>query len=112
MSDNKDKIAKFLGWKKSLGITFFKENKVTTIKRFDYVENNDWNGMMELVDKIERIVLPETDNCFNVTIGAGLYCVIQDAYGELIEVTGDGQIKLEAVFNACIKFLDWYELQR
>lgn len=112
MTDKNRKLAEFLGWKKSLGVTYFKGNKITTSKHFDYVENNDWTGLMEVVHKIEQIVLPETDNCFNVTIGGGLYCVIQDAYGELVEITGDGATKIQAVHAACVKFLDWYELQR
>lgn len=74
--------------------------------------DTDWRWLMLVVDKIENIVLPETDNCFNVTIGGGLYCVIQDAYGELVEITGDGATKILAVHEACVKFLDWYEMQR
>ena len=113
IKEKSKKLAEFLGWKKSLGITYFKDDKLTTIKHFDYVENNDWNGMMEVVNHIEnKIIIPETDNCFNVTIGGGLYCTIQDSYGELIEITCDGATKLECVFEACVKFVEWYEMQR
>ena len=81
---------------------------MVTLMKYD----NDWNWLMEVGHHIEQIVLPETDNCFNVTIGAGLYCIIQDAYGELVEITGDGATKILAVHAACVKFAEWYELQR
>ena len=81
---------------------------LVTLMKYDC----SWDWLMEVVHHIENIILPETDNCFNVTIGAGLYCVIQDAYGELIEITGDGATKILSVHEACVKFADWYEMQR
>jgi hypothetical protein len=118
MIDKNKKLAGFLG----------QENQPYEFPQFGYVKTNgdwkdefldfqlkfdkDWNWLMLVVHRIEQIVLPDTDNCFNVTIGAGLYCVIQDAYGELVEITGDGATKMLAVHEACVKFLDWYELQR
>jgi hypothetical protein len=115
MIDKNKKLAKFLG----------QEIEPYEFSQFGYVKfsgrnfldfqlkfHKDWNWLMLVVHKIEQIVLPETDNCFNVTIGAGLYCVIQDAYGELIEITGDGATKILAVHEACVKFVDWYETQR
>ena len=72
----------------------------------------DWEWIMKVVNYIENIVLPNTDNCFNVTIGAGLYCVIQDAYGELVEISTCETTKILSVFEACVQFAEWYEKQR
>lgn len=118
MIEKNKKLAKFLG----------QENQPYDFPQFGYINSSckwvdefnenelkfdkDWRWLMHVVHNIEQIVLPDTDNCFNVTIGGGLYCVIQDAYGELIEITGDGATKMLAVHEACVKFVDWYELQR
>jgi len=68
----------------------------------------DWNTLMEVVDKIESITVDE-DNSFNVTIGATNYCVIQDSNGELYEsVENYGVSKLITTYNACVEFVKWF----
>lgn len=70
--------------------------------------NDDWNWLMEVVEKIESIIFDE-DNSYNVTIGSTNYCVIQDSNGEVYDSTHDGgQTKLETVYNAVIAFIKWY----
>ena len=44
-------VAEFLGWKKSLGVTYHKGNQVTTDKHFQFDKNGDWNSLMPLVGK-------------------------------------------------------------
>ena len=117
MIDKNKKLAEFMGRNGKMlkhlysfkniehnGQVWFNEDEL----KFD----KDWNWLMQVVHKIENIVLPETDNCFNVTIGGGLYCTIQDAYGEILEITTDGSTKILTVHEACVKFVDWYELQK
>lgn len=70
--------------------------------------NEDWNWLMEIVNKIENILIKETDNCFNVTIGCGLYCTIQDAYGELVEINTCQSTKILGVYMAVVEFIEWY----
>lgn len=118
MIDKNKKLAKFLG----------QENQPYDFPQFGYINSSckwvdefnenelkfdtDWRWLMHLVDKIENIVLPVTDNCFNVSIGPGLYCTIQDAYGELIEINTNETTKKLTVYNACVNFVEWYEMQR
>lgn len=73
--------------------------------------HSDWNWLMKVVDKIERLLLND-DNSFNVTIGATNYCVIQDSYGEIYEdIEISGETKLLTVYKAVIKFIKWYNKQ-
>lgn len=70
--------------------------------------NSDWNWLMQVVDKIESIIVDE-DNSFNVTIGATNYCVIQNSNGELYESIEDyGDSKLMTTYIACTAFVKWY----
>ncbi len=74
--------------------------------------NKDWNWLMAVVDKIEKIVWADlNDTSFNVTIGATLYCVIQDNNGGVVEIIGEGQTKIESVYLAVIEFINWYNQQ-
>ena len=71
--------------------------------------HNDWNQLMEVVEKIESIVWEElNETSFNVTIGATIYCVIQDNNGGMLEIIGEGRTKIESVYNAVIQFIKWY----
>lgn len=87
-----------------------KEKVIKNISKYSKY-SKDWNWLMKVVEKIEKI--PEkNDNWFNVTVGASCYCVIQDATGELdLEIIGDGKTKIEAVYNACVEFIKWYNKQ-
>jgi len=87
-----------IGWYNSKGICVGSELK------FHY----SWDWLMEVVEKIENIIFDE-DNSYNVTIGSTNYCVIQDSNGEVYDSSHDnGKTKLEAVYNACIEFIKWY----
>ena len=73
--------------------------------------HDDWNWLMQVVDKIESIVFDD-NNSFNVTIGSTNYCVIQDANGEVYDnVTDNGESKLLTTLYACVEFIKWYNQQ-
>lgn len=114
--ENNKLIAEFLGYKEQKDPTerwfgrFFIPTK-GWYKENELAFSHDWNWLMEVVDKIEKIVI-ENDNSFNVTIGATIYCVIQDSNGECYEMHYNGKTKIEAVYNACLEFIKWYNLDR
>lgn len=75
---------------------------------FSYLKyHTSWDWLMPVVEKIENILL-STDNSFNVTIGCGIYCTIQDAYGELIDINTCEPTKIEATYKAVVEFIKWY----
>lgn len=96
-------IAEFLGWNKSLGITYHKDKKVTTIKHFDFVANGDWNGLMGVVEKINNT------GRFEVIIQYG-FCYITDGQGELTLACPEKNT-IYAVYKAVVEFIKWYKIQ-
>ena len=68
--------------------------------------HTSWDWLMPVVEKIENTNLfPTTENAINVTIGATLYCLIQDSYGEKFEIVGQGKTKLLSVYQAVVEFI-------
>jgi hypothetical protein len=96
-------IAEFLGWNKSLGITYFKDKRITTAKHFDFVANGDWNGLMEVVEKIEKL-----GNDVVITTN---YIQIAFDEGEQFITTEEVNVKIQAVYSAVLKFIKWYNNQ-
>jgi len=62
---------------------------------------------MPVVENIEAIVFKD-DTSPNVTIGATLYCVIQDNEGKHFEFIGEASTKILSVYNAVVEFIKWY----
>ena len=66
----------------------------------------DWNWLMQVVEKIESIKIEtykvRVDIYFNC-------CQINPTHWEqLISIYGNKETKIEAVYNACIEFIKWY----
>ena len=82
----------------------------TIFKHHEAKFHNDWNWLMLVVDKTEATaqVGNESDN-YIVSI-KGNRCTIINMYGELQST--EGQTKIEAVYNACSMFVDWYNNQK
>jgi hypothetical protein len=69
--------------------------------------HNDWNQLMEVVDKIENYneftsVLFYPNSC---TIIKSREFPADDNY---FEISIDSFTKIEAVYNACVEFIKWY----
>lgn len=106
-------IAEFMGGKIDDTFIYFDKtnNKFEddTLHVSDLLFDSDWNWLMEVVEKIESIVLEEVnDTSFNVTIGATRYCVIQDNNGGMLKVIGEGKTKIESTYKAVVEFIKWY----
>ena len=72
--------------------------------RYNY--NTDWNRLMQVVEKIESIKIEtykvRVDIYFNC-------CQINPTHWEQpISIYGNKETKIEAVYNACIEFIKWY----
>ncbi len=71
----------------------------TRIETLKY--HSDWNWLMEVVEKIESL-----GNDVLITSN-----YIQIAYNEgenFIVIELEGNIKIFAVYNACVEFIKWY----
>ena len=70
--------------------------------------HSDWNWLMEVVEKIESLHVANS-----VVIG-GKHCFINihDKYrNELIYFKSQENTKIEAVYNACLEFIKYYNEQ-
>ena len=125
ITENNKLIAEFLDWEfddlsETFETPFLKlvdpnafgdEQYSCKLQDFELEFHSDWNWLMRVVEKIESFVFNE-NNSFNVTIGATNYCVIQDSNGEFYDgVEDSGETKLLTVYNACVKFIKWYNEQ-
>jgi hypothetical protein len=74
--------------------------------------DTDWNWLMEVVEKIENISFNKSDIFFNVTIGSGLYCTIQDSnFDGLLEINTSEETRIKTVYQAVLEFIKWYNEQ-
>jgi hypothetical protein len=81
--------------------------------------HSDWNWLMEVVEKIESLEKPITNNPNLVGKNEDYEVHIQGkhvkiyAHGEVTKEVVDlrsseSNSKIEAVYNACIEFIKWY----
>ena len=80
------------------GLPLIKIYEESTINKL----HSDWNWLMEVAEKIESLgynTKIESLEHTRVSIGNGKYLT-------LVEV--DNETKIQAVYNACIEFIKWY----
>ena len=100
-------IAEFMEYKKNTPSKDFFQHP-TEKNRYDRIEflsyNSDWNWLMEVVEKIESI-LPD-DSIITIEYKNCFIPVLDDE--EPFTIEGGGKTKIEAVYNACLEFIKWY----
>ena len=119
-TENNKIIAEFMGLNKTkmffnlkTGNYVKKETADCDIKVVDvYLKNNkpitnfyyhsDWNWLMEVVEKIESLGYYVNITGTYVSIGA------IESKTNPIFIEKDSNIKIEAVYNACVEFIKWY----
>lgn len=117
-------IAEFLGWKNHLknGSTtkvflnnkeyiqdweYINEEKELLITPIEMKFHNDWNWLMEVVEKIESL-----DGNIHIC-NNDVFVHFPKRCRKLIRVNGE-RLKInriEAVYNACVTFIEWYNKQ-
>ena len=70
--------------------------------------NSDWNWLMEVVEKIEETEI-ENNILMLESIGNEAKFIYDDGCRFLN--SNIGETKIEAVYNACIEFIKWYNEQ-
>lgn len=117
--ENNKLIAEFLV-KNEGGLVKLEENIFSTIDEFeipdDYLTlkdlkyHKDWNWLMEVVEKIERFEGENRYAMYNVDIQQCFVEIIENhTYETIINI--DANSKIEAVYNACVEFIKWYNEQ-
>jgi len=72
-------------------------------KVIDLKFHSDWNWLVEVVEKIESLR-------YNIMIG-NVICIIERNNG-LDSIMIREETKIEAVYNACVEFIKWYNEQK
>lgn len=110
IQENNKIIAEFLGYvnttptDKDFNI-YEGENKVLPNlieTNFEKRFHTDWNWLMSVVEEIERLG-------FEVQIYKST-CMIYKV-GNNLSIGKDAETKIEAVYNACVEFIKWYNEQ-
>ena len=111
--ENNKLIAEFLGYSHphpdypDTTYWYKKDCQPLTILSFDY----DWSWLMKVVEKIEGF--EDENRCakYNVNIQQCFVEIIENHTSEtIIEV--DCNSKIQAVHNACVEFIKWYNKQK
>ena len=115
METNNKIIAEFMGFEIKNKINYIPPSLPNFMKKAEHLKvdksenlpfHNDWNWLMQVVEKIESIKIEtykvRVDIYFNC-------CQINPTHWEqLISIYGNKETKIEAVYNACIEFIKWY----
>jgi len=92
-------IAEFLGYK-NIANDEDKQDYLNDIVKFD----SDWNWLMSVVEKIENY-----NDSATLFIIEDERCHVNTQNG--FEIDSVGHTKIEAVYNACVEFVKWYNEQ-
>ena len=68
--------------------------------------HKDWNWLMEVVEKIENY--NEFTNVLFAPQGCSIDCYTENRFS----FSNDCDTKIEAVYNACVEFVKWYNEQK
>jgi hypothetical protein len=68
--------------------------------------HTDWNWLMEVVGKIENY--NEYTSVLFFPQGCEINCYIENGFS----FSNDCNTKIEAVYNACVEFIKWYNKQK
>ena len=92
-TENNKLIAEFMNYANNRPITDSLANKLY----------NDWNSLMEVVEKIERLDFKFEILSTRVDIVDNRVIDFKKRFEPIIKET-----KIEAVYNACVEFIKWY----
>jgi len=103
-TENNKLIAKFLGLQqKSIKGGFLKNGILVKYDNLKF--HNDWNWLMEVVEKIENY--NEFTSVLFAPQGCAIDCFVENGFS----FSNDCNTKIEATYNACIEFIKWYNEQ-
>ena len=117
--ENNKLIAEFLNWEfddlsETFETPFLKlvdphafgdEQFSCKLQDFELEFHSDWNWLMEVVEKIENY--NEFTNVLFAPQGCSIDCYTENGFS----FSNDCDTKIEAVYNACVEFVKWYNEQ-
>jgi predicted HTH transcriptional regulator len=108
-TENNRLIAEFMGYNEEIvngEIYFTLPDMLESLSDEELQYHSDWNWLMEVVEKIENY--NEYTNVLFTPQGCEINCYIENGF----LFSNDCNTKIEAVYNACIEFIKWYNKQK
>lgn len=118
--ENNKIIAEFMNSKVTID-TYFITGMYISINENDLKYDTDWNWLMEVVRKIEQTYIKENFEQFHeIEIKAKISVSIENNFCQILSngmylnelFSINGTTKKEAVYNACVEFINWYNEQK
>jgi hypothetical protein len=107
---NNKLMAEFMGFQSTSLGWFDNEEHLINVEKdntFDDLKfHSDWNWLMEVVGKIENY--NEYTSVLFAPQGCAIDCYVENGFA----FSNDCDTKIEAVYNACIEFIKWYNKQK
>ena len=104
-TENNKIIVEFMKWDILNDMTYSKATKGKWVELDKLKFHSNWNWLMEVVEKIEEMADWSLE----------LLTTDKKAYQMLIHLSNTNVIvetKIEAVYNACVEFIKWYNEQK
>ena len=98
-------IAEFMEHKPTFEV--YIDDVLTTLERPVKNYNSDWNWLMEVVEKIENLSKEGETYMFSITKFSAR---VTYKGSRIVDLPIDNT-KIEAVYNACVEFIKWYNEQ-
>ena len=109
ITENNRLIAEFMGYNEEIvndEVYFTLPDMLESLSDEELHYHSDWNWLMEVVEKIENY--NEYTNVLFTPQGCEINCYIENGF----LFSNDCNTKIEAVYNACIEFIKWYNKQK
>ena len=102
-TENNKIIVEFMKWDILNDMTYSKATKGKWVELDKLKFHSNWNWLMEVVEKIESIG-------YWIEILGGVHNVCRIGITNNIEdfICLDNETKIEAVYNTCVTFIEWY----
>ena len=110
-TENNKIIAKFMGFEIKNKINYIPPSLPNCMKNAEHLKvdksenlpfHNDWNWLMEVVEKIESLEYKVDISKWENSQYCGIYLNGKKISGN------ETNTKIEAVYNACLEFIKWY----
>lgn len=100
-------IAEFMGWKERFFGMFYSPNK-TWSKENELAFDSSWDWLMPVVEKIESLRFKVNIFGYNEDTQAH-YVIVYSSKEGTISIQNQSKLpKIEAVYNACVEFINYY----
>lgn len=106
MKENNILLANFLGLEKQEDNTYFDYESGEYINPENLNYNESWDMLMLVVTKIESIDIGNFSKPLLESIGFNAKFILDD--GTRVFKDCKGETKIEAVYNACVEFVEWW----